>query len=374
MKNSLIVFCFFLLSCSQAKDAIKVEYTPSSGVELLSSSVFEDIEIIQLYDKVLPTWLVVKNGLYYISGEDDKIYLFDASGKYLNSVGAVGRGPGEYVSFNGLTIEDNGDISIYSDAGILYTYSSDGRFLGSAEHPVSSQEFAKANGFNYYFFGHGYRPYQLYISDTQNHVIDSCLAATKTTSVTFGSVFSEYGDALNLCLPLEGDIYRLSDGKVHLAYTFDYGAYNLSPAYFRSNNEEEAYSYILAGVNAFQCRFLENQSHAILAACVCDGPQRLERMLYGILDKATSIWEWHYMNDKDFMRDYNLKYMDDSYLYFVAYPDDLIDANIAERFPALGALSEECTTVILKCKLATAGRSYRMGRGGAIVTGFRGIF
>jgi hypothetical protein len=356
MKNSLIIFCFFLLSCSQAKDIIKVEYTPSSGVELLSSFVFEDVEIIPIYDNVFSTWgrLVAKNGLYYISGDDEKVHLFDASGKSLNSVGEVGRGPGEYAGFNSLTIEDNGDISIYSSAGILYTYSSDGRFLGSTEYPVNSQEFAKANGFNYHYFGNGSgQAYQLYISDTQNHIIDSCLAAVNATSLELGVVFSEYGNALNLCLPDDGDIYRLVDGKADLSYSFNFGMYKFSPAYYRSSSMEETFAYIQSSANAFKSKFLENQSHAILEVCVFDGPQELDRILYGILDKATSIWEWHYMNEGDFMDFYNLKYIDDSYLYFLAYPDMIIDANIAERFPALGALSEDCAMVILKCKLAT---------------------
>ena len=356
MKNLLIIFCLFLLSCSQVKDIIKVEYALSSGVELLSSSVFEDIEVIQLPGKAFPTWsrLVAKNGLYYISGEDEKVHLFDASGNYLNSVGEVGRGPGEYTSFNGLTIEDNGDISIYSSTGILYTYSSQGCFLGSTEYPVSSPEFAKANGFNYHYFGNGGgHAYQLYIGDKQNYIIDSCLAAINAIALQLGSVFSEYGNALNLCLPDDGDIYRLIDGKADLSYTFDFGVYNLSSAYYRSSNMDETFAYIYSSANAFKCKFLENQSHAILEACVFDGPQEMDRILYCILDKATSIWKWYYMNDGDFMDFYNLKYMDDSYLYFIAYPDTMTDANIAARFPALGALSEDCATVILKCKLAT---------------------
>jgi len=353
MKNSLIIFCFFFLTCSQIRDTIKVEYPLSSGVELLSSSVFDGIEIVKLYEKMLPfgSRLVVKDESYYIAG-DDEVHLFDTTGKHIANVGIKGRGPAEYTSIDGMIIEDNGDISIYSRVGTLYTYSRQGRFLGSNEYQVSSREFARINGFNYHFLGNGKgRPYQLYISDNQNYIIDSCLAAINATSFILGSVFSEYGNALILCPSDDGNIYRLTDGEVHLSYKFNFGMYHIPDEYYRCRNVDETFNLVLSTTIAFKCMFLENQKYAFLETCVFDGKQESERMLYGILEKATSTWKWYYMNEGDFLNSYNLKYLDNSYLYFIVYPDLMKDDSIAERFPELGVLDEECTMVILKCKL-----------------------
>ena len=358
MKKLLIAFvlCLSLFSCAnRGDDVIVVEYPVSSGLELLSSSVFEDIEMVKLYEVLLPTWtrMVVKNNMYYIAAED-KVYLFDATGKYLNSVGEKGRGPAEYVSNDGIIVEDNGDISVYSNEGLLHTYAPEGRFLGNTEYCFSSKEFAKGNGFNYHYCGNGSgKPYQLYITDIHNRVVDSCIAASTAPSMFVGSVFSAYKDVINLCPPEGGDIYRLINGKARLSYKFNFGMYSLPAEYYQCNNMNEVlHNVLLSNTVAFKCMFLENQKYAVLEAIVYDAKYNSERTLYGILEKATSIWKWYYMNDGDFMDYCNLKYMDDSYLYFIAYPDLMKEPNIAEHFPALRTLSEDCTMVILKCKLA----------------------
>jgi len=357
MKKLPLFFCLFLLSCTHQKDIIKVQYTPSSGVELLSSTVFEDVEILVLSGEESPiigrvSSMIVKNDKYYIAAED-KIHLSDATGNYLNSVGQKGRGPGEYIDLLNMIVEENGDISVYS-WGTLYTYSPEGRFLRSIEYERQSTQFGKANGFNYHFYGHrsgrSGMPYQLYITDNFNQPIDSCFKSTDVIAMFIAPVFSAFEDDLYLCPPYGGEIYRLTNGKVDLLYNFDFGAYAFPADYFNKSYEESV-SFIMTQSSALKSRFFKNHKYAILQAIVIDYSLQEERCIYGILEKATSIWRWYYVNNLDFMNDYNLRYMDDSYVYFTAMPAFMKEAGLAHRFPILNTLSEDQDMVIIKCKL-----------------------
>jgi len=360
MKPLIILLTIFFISCSRNKETIVVQYVASSGAELLSSPVFDHIEVLILHGEGAPLLgninMIVKNDTYYIEDQRlSKIHLFDATGKYLHSVGERGRGPSEYLSFGSMIVEESGDISIFSSQQkSLFTYSSQGDFLGSTKYPHGGY-FNKMNGFNYHYYGHGSgMPYQLYIVDGQEHVIDSCLVSFNVVNVE-DAPFSAFGDALNLTPYYGGDVYRLFDGKVSIAYKFDFGAYNIPDKYFTFSDMFEAFDFLLPKTHASKHRFFENQKYAILQAIIGNMEQEWGRAIYGLLEKATSTWSWYYMQDGDFMNSYCLKYMDDSYVYFTAEPELMKQTpGMIQRFPLLNTLTDNDNIVILRCKMASA--------------------
>lgn len=361
MKNSpLIILCFLLLSCTHKDGIIVVQYKDATGIELLSSAIFKNIEVITLHREDAPLFdptfvdMVVKNDTYYISDPygSQKIYLFNANGAYLNSVGEIGRGPAEYLALSDMIIEDNGDISVYSCLqGISFTYSPQGRFLGSTLYPYRARNFAKANGLNYLHFGDGGgMPYQLYITDSNNHVVDSCWKSREIPSAVPFVPFTWYKDTLYLCPSYGGEIYRFVDGKPKVSYSFDFGVYTIPPEYF-TKNPQEGLAFIMTKTVALKDLFFENQKCAILLADVRFNGQGVSRDIYGLLEKATSTWKWYYINQGDFMNNHNLKYMDDSYLYFMVDPSMIKEQELIDKWPIL--LDNPEGIIILKCQLAT---------------------
>ncbi|MCL2738736.1 MAG: 6-bladed beta-propeller [Bacteroidales bacterium] len=359
MKHLSILLCLFLLSCAKDKEVIVVQYTDSSGAELLSSPIFDTVEIITLHGEGAPffgSWsnIAVKNDIYYVEDTQlGKIHLFDATGKYLNSVGGTGRGPAEYQYIDDMIIEDNGDVSVYSSQqGTLYTYTPQGYFLGSTEYSHKSGNFNRANGFNYHYYGTGSGlPYQLYITNRQNQSVGSGITSYMVVNNDFAP-FSAFGNTLYLCPYYGGEVYRLTDGKITVAYTFDFGIYNIPADYYRFGDMFEAFDFLMPKTFAAKNRFFENQKYAVLQAGVANMESLWARYIYGLSEKATSTWNWFYMDDDDFMNDFSLKYMDDSHIYFAADPEMVIDAPITERFPALSTLDVDTDIlVIFKCKL-----------------------
>ena len=357
MKKLSVILCLFLLSCANDKEVIVVQYTDSSGAELLSSPMFETIEVLTLSGEDAPlfgSWsnVTIKNDIYYVEdSQSGMIHLFDAAGNYLNSVGQTGNGPEEYLYLSDVIIEENGNISIY-DSGVLFTYSPFGDFLGTTEYLYKSINYQRTDGFNYHYYGTGSGlPYQLYITDNQNQPIDSCITSFMVVNNDFAP-FSAFGDMLNLCPYYGGEIYRLADGKAQIAYTFDFGKYNIPDKYYHFGDMYQAFDFLMPKTFAAKNRFFENQKYAVLQAGVANMELLWARYVYGLLDKASSTWSWFYMSDDDFMNDFCLKYMDESYLYFAADPEMVVDAQITERFPALSALDvERDILVIFKCKL-----------------------
>ena len=359
MKKFIFLTSIIIFSCASKNEIIQVQYTASKGIELLSSTVFKEIEIVVLKGEEAPipgphVNMIVKNDTYYISDpiHSGKVHLFNSSGEYMNSVGEIGRGPMEYIDLSDMIIEENGDISVYSYQGELNTYSPQGRFLRNRAFVYNSRHFTKANGYNYHFFGDGsYTPFQLYITDNNNQLIDSCLVSANVPYFSSTSpVFSTFKDALNLCPNYGNVIYRFVDYKPQVSYTFDFNEYAIPDEYF-GKERNDAMSFIMSKTVAIKDLFFENQKYAILQCSVFNFEQGWARYLYGLLVKETSVWKWYYMKEDDFMNNDNLKYMDDSYLYFIAEPTIMRDAGLAERFPVLQTFDVNDGIIIIKCRL-----------------------
>ena len=353
-------FCLVLLSCSHSKDVIVVQYIDSSGADFLSSPCFVDFEIIPLQGAESPLLgpivnMIVKNNTYYISDplRSGKVYLYHSNGNYLNSVGEMGRGPNEYLILSDLIVEEDGNITVYSSyQGMLFTYTPQGLFLESTEFDFKSANYNRIKGFNYHYLGEGSgMPYQLYIFDNQNNVIDSYLSSSDVPHFsTFSPVFTLFEDSFNFCPAYGNEVYRLMGSKLSVSYTFNFGEYTIPAEYFQKERNDTM-AFIMSKTVATKELFFENQKYAILRADVCDFKEGFSRQIYGLLEKAKPTWKWYYINSDDFMNNYNLKYMDDSYIYFMVEPASIKETALIDIIPSLSNYAEEDGIVIMKCKL-----------------------
>jgi len=348
MKKIVFLTFLFFLSCANDKKAIVVQYRSSSGMELLTSALFDSIEVIAFHGEGMPLFgtdvnVAVKNNRYYIADRQlGKILLFDITGKYLNSVGEMGRGPNEYLALSDMIIEENGDISVYScPEGVLRTFDSQGALLESVTFPHRSGHFNRVHGTYYHYYGDGSGlPYQLYITNNLNQPIDSCLTSSMVLNMD-DAPFSIFDNVLLLCTYYDGEVYRFKDGKMDRAYSFDFGPYKVPIEYFQFGDMFEAFDYIVPKTIAVKHRFFENQKYAILHASVGNIEQKWNRFIYGLLEKTTMVWDWYYLKNDDFM--FQLKYMDDSNIYFLTYP---------ELIKMEGGIdTEDDVVIMLKCTL-----------------------
>ena len=370
-KTILISLIFLLLSCSapEKQISIMVSYPEFDLVSLFSSDLFSNVELVPLHGESAPIItsrganLIVKNSIYYIyymyKSPLGKVFLFDHSGTYMNSVGSIGKGPGEYTYFTDIVMEENGNISLFEQPNqTLYTFTPEGTCVSQTENLHPSASYAKLNGYQFHFFGHGKldgRGFQLYIADSQNALIDSCLTAYNVMPIGTGtSVFSQYNQTLYLCPPEGGEVYRISSGSSYtpkVAHIFDFNKYAVPDEYFQIDNRSELARFISTRELAFKGPFFETQTHAALVTHVINYTNLSVRMLYGILDKKTDQWNWFFMKETTLMENFNLMYMDDTSIYFVAEPSEMKEAGLSKLFPGLNQISDYDNAIIFKCSL-----------------------
>lgn len=141
----LLIGVFVLLGCSSNK---KQEPISKSGVpvinlsedvstvpSLLLSEVAEKLEIVPLEmtdESVLSDiteMQVTDHNIWIDHGREFYIYRFSRTGKFLNRIGSIGQGPGEYVNYlTFLVDEDKKEVYIFSTNNGVLVYDFEGGF------------------------------------------------------------------------------------------------------------------------------------------------------------------------------------------------------------------------------------------------------
>lgn len=141
----LLIGVFVLLGCSSNK---KQEPISKSGIpvinlsedvstvpSLLLSEVAEKLEIVPLEmtdESVLSDiteMQVTDHNIWIDHGREFYIYRFSRSGKFLNRIGSIGQGPGEYVNYlTFLVDEDKKEVYIFSTNNGVLVYDFEGGF------------------------------------------------------------------------------------------------------------------------------------------------------------------------------------------------------------------------------------------------------
>ena len=156
-KPFYLSFLLLLFSCAGNKgdQIIHVSY-PNEGEKAISwLDIFPDAEMIRLTGEQVPVLsphnsLIVHNNMYYVIDPRHtyKIYRYNQNGRYMNSIGAKGRGSNEYIYLTDVMVDNYGNIAIHSmGESALLTYSPDGQFLERKEFPYSPERFFSLKGF-----------------------------------------------------------------------------------------------------------------------------------------------------------------------------------------------------------------------------------
>ena len=145
MKSILLLLIITLLGCSSNK---KQEPISKSGVpvinlsedvstvpSLLLSESAEKLEIVSLEmtDQSMLGEIrriqVTDHNIWIDHGREFYIYRFSRTGKFLNRIGSIGQGPGEYVNYlTFLVDEDKKEVYIFSTNNGVLVYDFEGRF------------------------------------------------------------------------------------------------------------------------------------------------------------------------------------------------------------------------------------------------------
>ena len=145
MKSILLLLIITLLGCSSNK---KQEPISKSGVpvinlsedvstvpSLLLSEAAEKLEIVPLEmtdESVLSDiteMQVTDHNIWLDHGREFYIYRFSRTGKFLNKIGSIGQGPGEYTTYSTFLVdEDKKEVYIIANTNGVLAYDFEGNF------------------------------------------------------------------------------------------------------------------------------------------------------------------------------------------------------------------------------------------------------
>ena len=145
MKSILLLLIITLLGCSSNK---KQEPISKSGVpvinlsedvstvpSLLLSESAEKLEIVSLEmtDQSMLGEIrriqVTDHNIWIDHGREFYIYRFSRTGKFLNKIGSIGQGPGEYTTYSTFLVdEDKKEVYIIANTNCVLTYDFEGNF------------------------------------------------------------------------------------------------------------------------------------------------------------------------------------------------------------------------------------------------------
>ena len=145
MKSILLLLIITLLGCSSNKKqesisksgipAINLSEDVSTVPSLLLSESAEKLEIVSLEmtDQSMLGEIrriqVTDHNIWIDHGREFYIYRFSRSGKFLNKIGSIGQGPGEYTTYSTFLVdEDKKEVYIIANTNGVLAYDFEGNF------------------------------------------------------------------------------------------------------------------------------------------------------------------------------------------------------------------------------------------------------
>ena len=135
-----------MISCSEKKPAVKypvIDVVNNTGnyQRVYCSDYFSSIEIIPLETNRNcfigeGRFPILNDSFIFISGGSNGVlYVFDRHGKFLNQIGAIGRGPGEYLIGSNVFLNQDTPSIFIADYSNIIEYEFNGKFIGSFQKP-----------------------------------------------------------------------------------------------------------------------------------------------------------------------------------------------------------------------------------------------
>ncbi|MBR3896198.1 MAG: 6-bladed beta-propeller [Bacteroidaceae bacterium] len=175
------------------------------------------------------TEVAVNDDLIAINSFGKLVLSFDKSGKYKFSLGSLGVGPNEYVSIDGISIQD-GIVYLYdSSIGFLLSFNStDGTFIKKDRLP---QLYTKAYVCGEHIYATDYTKGFRLVSIALDSLDNECElykdANDLIASYKFREKITRSENRLFFTDPLQGVVYELKNGMMQPFIRFDFGDYEL---------------------------------------------------------------------------------------------------------------------------------------------------
>lgn len=165
------------------------------------------------------------------------IFVFSKNGQFLNKIGTLGQGPGEYAEPTDFDVYDGKVYVLDQLQSRLNIYELDGEYVSSKRMPFIATALSIANDSTIYFNNidadnqhlNDLINYSIYITDS-NFKINECAIYRehgKYSSVLADNLLNRYSGAIYYHAPLTNTIYKIDGERIALFCKIDFGKKSL---------------------------------------------------------------------------------------------------------------------------------------------------
>lgn len=365
MKNLFsLLISFLVVACSTTNkhNVNIVEFETPTHESLFSVGLLNVAGAVTLHGEGSPiispdSKVIIHNGvMHFFDKQTMVVSRFDSHGKFINSVGIVGRGPGEYIRADDFCIDiNNGDIEYLSlTEQNISKYSSSGGFIANQKIPGYPYSFTKyPNG--YYLFCKGpvddtdstIGKAQLYLTDGDGNVKKTYLPVEENNALP-GPAFDESIQVSNGRVFFKtwftGDIHLITQENAELVLTVDFKGRAYEKNILEKSTED--FMTFLQSINPYNIdRYLESDQY--LYMYVADAMfEKFAHIVYNKKTKAIKIIDDSPGDDQEKMRTGSAKAItEENELLFI------VDPNVAQRIVDIPNLTENSNSVILRGRI-----------------------
>ena len=240
-----ITLNMLFLSC-QSKQEISgfIEIHPEKFIEkeLKLSDIAEELEYIQLDTTriVNPRWEIKMTDKYIFVAARDELLQYDRKGKFIQTIGSKGQGPGEFTSCTNIALDEENKRIFVKDWSQVLVYSFDGNYLSKLEIPLEGMvDIAYANGSLYGLSMVSFTQEQLpYLWMKVDGETGEVLQKKDNTGIEFETdemtlrcnyTCSSTDGTLLYYNHLNDTVFRLGNEQDEVAYLFGQGDFRLTP-------------------------------------------------------------------------------------------------------------------------------------------------
>jgi len=376
MKNliylSIILLLFNCNSINQNNNVITIQ--DFTKPDIFFTDFVDNIEIIKLEDSVLiadsPT-LVAYDSSYYIYNRQDSpfstktkanvLLKFSKSGKFQYSIGDNGRGPNEYLFVTNFQI-CNDTFYVYSSPNLTVNkFLKTGEFISKQSIKIKDYSFFQAYQFNNLYLSYRWGEklsYWVNMIDEKGNILKQYLPRNPTTDPFFATenFFIPYKNEILIREFYSDTIYSInskSEIEAHLIMDFKIKP-DPKEIYLNAGSSNENLKRF-ANSRFYEIRrYYENDKYIFIELYYNIDFSKHD-YYYVLKDKKSGKSYWFNFKEDKFLKA-NLRYMDDSCIYFMVVPIHLDTVSTAFRTKlvnkeALNNLDPYGNSLIIKIKL-----------------------
>lgn len=326
---------FTLSGCNKTnEEKPALTFTPESAVPMNSTNFGKELQSVPLEttDESLffnfATFGMDSDFFIFPRGESGSILRFSKDGKYLNKIGAVGNGPGEYAELTDICVDPSTKTISILGTDEIYKYNYDGSFIDKRPTPFPTFSFYIDPEGNYWFYSGNNKklnPDKLKKFDASMKPLDQSLPADETILPWGFDNLKKNGAITTFVEGFTDTVYQIKDGKIATAYAIDFKDLALDKSAFPTD-PMDLIPFLQSKHYASIKNYLENDNYAyfqILESSPAD--PRSMGIYHWILDKAANknllIKQDSEMNPMTYLNAPQILTADNQ-LYFIGYVPD----------------------------------------------------